>query len=375
MSRYLFFFLWVAALYADKAAVYLSWYGDPTQTMTVQWISSEDDHEDQIHLGDQVFPGSHHFVEEWIVHEATLTDLKPDTEYTFQIGEDPKEYRFRTAPKELSHPVRFVIGGDADQVKKIFHQMNRTVVAQDPLFAVIGGDIAYSLFSGPVRTERRSLRRWVAFLEDWSDQLQTEEGRLIPLLVVAGNHDITPTNYDLFFQFFAFPEKQLYRAVDFGNYLSLLLLDTGHFSPIEGAQTEWLEGALKARTQVPYRFPVYHIAAYPSHYPFENPTSEQIRTLWSPLFEQFNCKIAFEHHNHTYKKTFPIKAGKIDPSGIVYLGDGAWGVPPRATYNRWYLEKRSAKNNVYLVELTSSNEATIRALDLKGQTLDEFKLP
>jgi hypothetical protein len=179
----------------------------------------------------------------------------------------------------------------------------------------------------------------------------------------------------LFFSFFAFPEKRLYRTIDFGNYLSLFLLDTNHLDPISGTQTAWLSEALTARAQIPYRLPIYHVAAYPSHYAFENPTSQQVRDLWSPLFEKYNCKVAFEHHNHAYKKTFPIQAGKIDSKGVIYLGDGCWGVEPRSTYDRWYLDKRGRKNNVYLVELQSPNEATIRALDLQGQVLDEITLP
>ncbi len=353
-------------------AVYLTWYGDPTQTMAIHWLSGEDDHQDLVTVEKRQVTGTHRSVEEKNVHTVLLSDLKPDTEYTFRIGSEPEEHRFRTAPSDLTHPLRFIVGGDVFQVQKLFHQMNKAVVAEDPLFAVIGGDIAYALFNGPVRSHRKSLRRWISFLEGWSEDLRTSDGRLIPFLLAAGNHDITPEDSDLFFNFFAFPEKRLYRAIDFSSYLSLVLLDTGHLDPIAGPQTDWLRKTLKEREQIPFRFPVYHVSAYPSYYPFDAALSEEVRKFWCPLFEESGCRIAFEHHNHTYKKTFPIRAGKLDPTGVVYLGDGCWGVEPRPTYDRWYLEKRGRKNNVHLVELKSIDEATIRALDLQGHSLDEI---
>ena len=38
-----------------------------------------------------------------------------------------------------------------------------------------------------------------------------------------------------------------YATLDFGDYLSLVLLDTGHNTAIAGEQTDWLEKVLRAR--------------------------------------------------------------------------------------------------------------------------------
>ena len=47
MWRFLFFFP-LCSLFADLSALYLSWYGDPSTTMTIQWLSSVEE------LGDKV---------------------------------------------------------------------------------------------------------------------------------------------------------------------------------------------------------------------------------------------------------------------------------------------------------------------------------
>jgi len=359
-------------LSAEISALYLSWYGNPTSSMTIQWHTTQDEFGDTIQLkslddGWHSIDGEHLLLDGILVHKVSLETLDPNTEYSFRIGTDPKIYRFRTAPDNLDAPLRFVIGGDVYGNIKLFRRMCKTVVESDPLFAVLGGDLAYAIGIHPFRSS--ALRRWVAFLRDWKDCMITPSGRIIPFLLIPGNHDIAPDNYDLFFNLFAFPQKQLYRTVDFGSYLSLILLDTAHFQPIEGRQTLWLDKTLSARTSISYRFAIYHEAAYPSFKPYSGTIPKKIRTNWVPLFEKYNLSAAFENHNHAYKRTYPIKASQIDPDGIIYIGDGGWGVPPRKTHDLWYLAKKARKTNVLLVELTEQ-EATIQAVDMLNNPLD-----
>lgn len=371
-----FLFLLPFLLNAEITALYLSWYGDPTTTMAIQWHTPQD------HIGDTIviktldgewapIDGEHTVLEQILVHKVSLINLDPNTEYSFRIGTDPKIYHFRTAPDNLDEPLRFVVGGDIYSSTKLFRRMSKTVLETAPHFIVLGGDIAYALSVHPFRSS--ALRRWTAFLKDWKDYMISSDGHIIPFLIVPGNHDISSDNYEIFFSLFAFPQKQLYRAVDFGSYLSLILLDTGHFQPIEGRQTLWLDKTLAARTSTPYRFAVYHEAAYPSFYPYHGLIPKKIRTHWAPLFEKYNLLAAFENHNHAFKRTYPIKANQIDPSGVVYLGDGGWGTPPRKTNDLWYLAKRNRKNSILLVELTSF-EAHIQALDMLKNSLDQLTL-
>ncbi len=374
----LILFLLARSLGAETLALYLSWYGDPATTMAIQWHTPILETGDEISIrmpsGEQrTFSGSHIELGSRIVHKVLLEGLSPDTEYPFQIALDPALYKFRTAPQTLNRPLRFVIGGDAYESKKAFRKMNPAIVDKNPLFAVIGGDIAYAVNGNPFRLRSSARNRWFSFLREWKEQMILPDGQVIPFLLVAGNHDISPDEYELFFDLFAFPEKQLYRTVDFGNYLSLILLDTGHVQPIEGKQTAWLGAALAQRKAVSYPIPVYHVGAYPSYYSFSGSTPKKIRENWCPLFEKHSLKAAFENHNHAFKRTYPIRNGKIDPTGVVYLGDGCWGASPRATYDRWYLAKRASKNQVYLLELTPES-AKIEAFGFSGESIDQFEI-
>jgi hypothetical protein len=378
MRTFLFFSsFYVAIIFGNISTIYLSWSEDPTTTMTVQWHSSPGESDElRLQLPDGIVSYTainHPFSDEPIsIHTIRLKDLLPNTEYSFQIGNNAKKYTFRTAPLNLEKPLKFLIGGDLYLSPITFRKMCRVAMSQDPLFAVLGGDLAYA-FNNPSLFAHKPAKQWRRFLADWTQSMQTPEGRLIPFLIAPGNHDITAKKNELFFALFDFSEKQLYRAIDFGSYLSLILLDTGHFSPIEGAQTAWLKSALSSRTHIPYLFAIYHVSAYPSFFPKNRKKPKQLRANWCPLFDEYALQAAFEHHNHTYKKTVPLKTNQKDPSGTIYFGDGCWGVKPRKPDNAWYLEKAAPTNHLYLVEMTRKS-AWINAIGLNGELLDKAEI-
>jgi hypothetical protein len=163
---------------------------------------------------------------------------------------------------------------------------------------------------------------------------------------------------------------------DAGNYLSLALLDTGHSHPIEGAQAAWLEESLKRRRHIPHIWAAYHISAYPSYYPYDGEGPMKIRTHWVPIFEKYRVSLAFEHHNHRFKKTYPIKGGVRNTRGIIYLGDGSWGVEPRPAAKdadrRWYLDRSESVNVCYFVTLSRSG-VNIEARNLEGEVIDRLE--
>ncbi len=366
-------------------APYLSWKGDPTSTMVVQWHTSQKQPLSALSYRQE---GSNEWREAigtsnglpksaLLVHSVELVDLQADTMYQFRLGETGSIYKFRTCPKDLKRPLKFAIAGDVYFYLYLLRKMNQEIASSDPDFVIVGGDLAYThghktLFKG----RDWEAKRWGTFFREWHKQMVAPDGRLIPMLVVVGNHDVKPHELGgAFYSLFAFPEKnKAYRALDFGPYFSLFLLDTNHTHPIGGEQALWLEEALSRRAEVPFKIPVYHVGAYPSVYPYESRVPKMIRELWTPLFEKHGVKLAFENHNHAYKRTHPIKAGKVDPEGVVYLGDGAWGVSPRKPKNiknQWYMAKSAQLNCFWLVTLSQEGYA-VKSLNREGKLIEEL---
>lgn len=365
---------------SSLSVVYLSYQDDPSHTIVVHWHAAEE-HLPEVSYrlkGEEKWSVQEGRVEQLkgsrvCVHSVHLAGLIPDTEYEIDI--ENESFRFRTLPEHLSRPVQFVVGGDALFYRKIFQRMNAQIAKQNPDFIVVGGDIAYTCgVPGFMQNLQSASRRWHIFFTEWKKTLKTSDGRLIPIVPVVGNHDVRSADHpkateNYFYTLFSLKEEDSYRVLDMGTYLSLFVLDTGHSCKIKGDQAEWLKAKLAQREDRRYKMAAYHIGAYPSVYPFTARTSEAIREAWVTLFERYHLHCAFEHHNHAYKRTFPIKEGRIDPSGVVYMGDGSWGVHARLPKDLWYLARGEKANAVCLVTLTRG-KAEVEALCIDGKKID-----
>jgi hypothetical protein len=380
-----------ADLARDPMAIYLTWQRDPATTMTIQWIGNakpdgahvlyraEGQKEWQQASGfDRPLPQGHDDKHVYIVE---LTGLSPYTIYHFKIAGAEGEDKFRTMPSHLDRPIRFVVGGDMfHETPEMLQDANRLAAKKSPMFAVAGGDLAYASVREVSGLE--DYERWMEFMIRWSEDMVTPEGLKVPLLAVLGNHDVNgrylqpPSSAKFYYTLFTMPGKQGYNVLDFGDYMTFIMLDSEHTHPIEGAQTQWLEETLAARQRFPNKFAAYHVPAYPSVRTFDGKYNPLIRANWVPLFEKYGLNISFEHHEHAYKRTHPIKAGKVDPNGVVYIGDGAWGTtprPPRTPAERWYLAHTAQAQHVLLVEITPK-ERHVTAFDVPtGKAIDELR--
>ena len=361
------------------ATLFLTWQGDPSTTMTVQWLA-HDGSGVEVHWA---ATGSGQWQsEETTAHDfgpsslkvlrAQLTGLVPDREYHLCVSDT--SYRFRTAPATLERPLRFVSGGDAGATPATLATCLEAA-RQDPLFALIGGDIAYANGARP--------ERWVEFLSIWHRAMVTADGRLIPMVVTIGNHDVDKRKgvsreaAPFFYSLFGLFDDHGYACLDFGDYLSLVLLDSGHTEPIAGAQKEWLDRALRSRQRVPHLLAAYHIPAYPSFRPFDGAASAEIRRHWVPLLERYGVDVVFENHEHTYKRTPPLSGGKASEGGVVFLGDGAWGVDTRRAKpadQHWYLDVTAAENHFLVTEL-AGEQRSHRAINNRGWVFDCYPPP
>jgi hypothetical protein len=393
----------------NPQTLFLTWHRDPTTTMVVQWVGTRGETADTkiyyrpltqppppvpvglLGAGSLVgaatllplaaqfwqvqptearpYPGT-----DFKVFRAELLNLRPGTDYEFRIGKASPIYRFRTMPAKATDTIQFISGGD---VGVNVHAVANNLVAagQDPLFVVIGGDLGYD--------NGTSVEISLAFLRNYSRHMIGKNNRLIPLIPCIGNHEVAggyeqprkkaPFFYALFDGLF--PDTG-YNVLDFGDYLSLVLLDTNHTSPIGGAQADWLERTLQSRREHPHVLVVNHVPAYPSARPAVDPkgkaaTGAGNRKYWVPLFEKYRVPVVLEHHDHTFKRSKPLLGGLADRNGVLYLGDGSWGRirGPQKMENLSYLASVKADYHLSLHRL-QGDERFHLALDENGRVMD-----
>jgi hypothetical protein len=317
--------------------LFLTWQRDPTTTMTVMWVGTAGETQDPTisyaavkggvwqaqRPTAQPYPRT-----DFKVFRAELTGLTSATDYQFRIGKRSPTYHFRTMPAKATGTIHFISGGDCG-VNRHTIANNIQAARQDPMFAVVGGDLGYD--------NGQSVEVSLAFLRNYSKHMRGRDGRLIPLLATIGNHEVeggygqprakAPFFYALFDGLY---RETSFATLDFGDYLSLVLLDTGHTSSIGGEQADWLEKTLQARAEHTNVIVVNHVPAYPSFRRMEvvngkGGTGKANRKHWVPLFQKYRVPVVLEHHDHTFKRTKPLLDGLAHDNGVLYLGDGSWG--------------------------------------------------
>ena len=386
-------------------AMYLTWQRDPTTTMTVQWHTDGDTGPPAIEYGlmdsdrhKTLYPESHPMrYSDRLIHTVEITGLNADSEYFFRLsnvnsGVNSPYYKFRTMPAKADRPIRIAVGGDLRHRQEWMEQSNRVAMRFDPHFMVWGGDLAYA------DGRKDKIDQWYDFFDTMVNTLVTPDGRVVPVLPGIGNHEILNASYyfkggrgrevyedtDAFrnsiapwyYNLFAFPGHPGYGVLDFGDYMSWILLDSDISGPIKGKQTDWLQTTLAERQDVPHVLPIYHVPARPSARS-DSVINRNVREHWVPLFEKYGIRVVFENHDHTYKRTVPILDGKADPDGVVFLGDGSWGTRPRVPLKaeeHWFLEK-SASIQQLIILTVQGNSQDYKIINSEGNLIDHYIPP
>ena len=178
-----------------------------------------------------------------------------DPRWAVPVPDDAK-----TLPKHL----RFVTGGDMMHDRKRVDAMNKRAAELNPWFALLGGDLAYA------NGNSNEVGKWDDWLESWMlNCIRRRDGGLIPMVVAIGNHEVAggtgkvPKDAKYFYSLFPLPAKRSFYAMDIGDYLSLIVLDSDHTERVEGEQElGWTRHSPERAGKVPLVYPCYHKPAY-----------------------------------------------------------------------------------------------------------------
>jgi hypothetical protein len=313
------------------------WTSDPATNATVSWSTADAGDKHVLHIESvdgkekravQAESGRYAGGDpELYYHHARLSELKPGTRYNVVMDSDgersPPMY-FVTAPSD-DVPFSLLFGGDSRSGAKARREMNAMIAemaAKNPqlLALVHGGDYVAS---------GARLSQWSEWLSD--HELTTgSDGRLLPIVPARGNHDSGPPFNDVF----GFPkDDKNYYAVNLSPQVRLITLNSNISAG--GDQAQWLDHELaESRGKNRWVLAQYHRPAYPA---VKSPGSALQH--WVPLFEKHNVDLVCEADGHVLKRTVPIRDGKHDPTGVVYVGEGGLGVGQRTPRSGlWYLE-------------------------------------
>jgi len=307
-------------------------------------------------------------------HFVKLENLKPNTKYYFVIESDGKFSRplyFITCPDKL--PYKLICGGDSRSGLSVRCRMNMRMASEVQKHP----EIVAFCHGGDFITNGKDWLQWRTWMSH-NELLTLKDGRVIPIIPTRGNHDNGP----LFFEIFNLkkdaaksanekPEKRRYwQTTKLGGGVNIITLDT-NVSPKKG-QEKWLEEQLSTlRPKSTWLLVNHHRPLFPA----VKSTPEHAK-VWVPLFEKYNVDLALESDGHCIKRTVPIRNGKMDPTGVTYIGEGGLGAPQYHPKNdRWYLKGGLVDrgNHMMILDFQPSHIG-IDVMLLNGSILDSFKL-
>jgi len=349
-----FLLLFTATSFAKSSKVRVVWQADPARQATIGW--------DQMSGGDVMLVygiknGDATKLDQSAAVARTedymgmnnqyvhLEGLKPDTAYAFVVRDsegETEQYWFRTAP-DKPQPFTFIAGGDTktsnEEVRKRYRRSNKFVPKLRPLFVVFAGDITSS---------GHDPEQWQKWLNDWSVDTTSDDGRMYPIVPVRGNHEPDSEICDKLFGLF---DAKNYFAFNVGGDLmrvyvlnSEINLERANknvgrtdLTPALLEQTAWFKADLEANPQ-----PTFKITSF--HKPFRPHTSKKaendyIYDLWAQLLYDHGMSLAIEGDSHMHKITYPVRPSKgpgssegfirDDERGTIFIGEGSWGAGTR----------------------------------------------
>ena len=292
---------------------------------------------------------------------VTFNDLAPNTIYKFIIKDSEGEsqiYWFKTLPLN-PEKISVIAGGDSRSHPEIRRKANKMVAKLQPDLVIFDGDYSFASTS----------REWAIWLNDW--QLTIENGRIIPIIPVMGNHE----RGDVMPKIFGIPEDSYY-SLDFSDFLHVTVLNPN--IEANGKQANWLREDLDAAKEQ-WKFAVYHKPMRP-HYS-KKEKGDNIYNAWAKIFFVYKVDIILEGDTHVNKITYPIRPSdeegseegfiRDDENGTIYLGEGTWGAPLRPYDNAksWTMDGSSINQFKWI--FISKNKIEIRTV--KYENVDQVE--
>lgn len=345
--------------------IHLSWQHDPATTITIMWRSSPDITESVVEYGltaelEKTATGTRitytALRQEIVWHVVELTDLLPNTTYYYRCGAPgywSETYTFTTAPLPTDRISNFTFAviGDTQGGYKIFGEILKILKDKGVRFILMTGDLT----EGAGQTE---FDKW---FEAAGDILAS-----IPFMPCHGNHEMLKNTY---FDQFALPGNEKWFSYDYGPIHFVHLLSQNEDFVLQ--QRGWLLKDLLSTTQ-PWKIVLAHHPAYNSG--TQHGCTEYVLNHWVDIFERGKVDIYFAGHEHIYERTWPIRAGRIDGEGVVYVITGSAGARSREAGREWWTATSYGDGYCYILVNVTHKKLNISAYTLDGDLIDSFSL-
>ena len=271
--------------------------------------------------------------EDSMYHQTVLNGLASGTEYYFRVGDKAtnqwSEYgSFKTASNDITE-FSFVAVTDTqsehlpDAYFSAETMKMALKMAETSAFIMHGGD----------------------FVDDggeeylWLAQMNAAKDILLNNIIVpaVGNHEEDENAYWQHFKVEHTNDHKTtgaYYSYDYGN-VHFVVLDTNKVnddatSYVDDEQLEWLKEDLQKANDngaewiiVNMHKGLYTVGEHSDNEKFAGEDGARKRV--GQVFEEYRVDLVIQGHDHCPSATYPLKDGKVDDSGVIYINTGAAG--------------------------------------------------
>ena len=287
------------------------------------------------------------------LHQVNFANLRQDTMYSYRVslnGIPLSQGRFQTAG---TGPFVFNVIGDSGQRTPAQFSIARQIASERPAFLIHAGDIAY--------LQGNHLDFQLNHFEVYSFLLNN-----VPFFPVPGNHEYGTENAGPYLSMHVVPSSSAppedagrYYSFDWGN-AHFVCLDSN--APLqraargEGQMLQWLDNDLRQTNQL-WRVAVIHHAPYATGVNEGDGASLLVRQYVVPILESRGVKVVLSGHEHSYQRSYPLRAGAIVPTntGTLYFTTGGGGAFLILSYR--VRLPHSAERRITIFEWKSSGAA------------------
>lgn len=309
-------------------------------------------------------------VREYKQHTIHLGNLKPNTEYSYDVlndGSDEGKGKLTTYPDEII-PFNFVAIGDTRNRHDVHSEILGKIMETKPRFIVNSGDLVRN---------GRAIEDWEAFFK-----VSKELMRDTPYYPVLGNHEKdSPYYYDLF----DLPNNERYFYFTVGDALFIVLDSEGiqmtepSFVTDENSdkfwhdaydeyfvtQKKWLEKVLNLNNEAGFIFIFQHKPLY-SIMKNRVEEAELARKFWGDIFERHNVQVFMNGHDHHYHHALK--------NNVHYITSAGGGAPLYDFDSPQPETVKSSKVEHFVNVEVNGNEATLHVIDINGNEIDNIKV-
>lgn len=306
------------------------------------------------------------------IHEIALDGLEPETVYFYRVEcgaptalwpveSDGRAFRTAVLP---DHPYAFTVVGDTQTNPDVVRRLFPRAYATRPNFQLHAGDVVGT---------GANKEQWVHHFLGPAEPLMSRVG----VFPVLGNHEGDAAWY---YRYFALPGNERWYAFRYGNG-QFFMLDSNRDLSEGSEQYQWLDQQL-ADSGARWRFVVHHHPIYTSdHNDYGNtlrggsPWGDMRLRHLTKLYDKHDVDIVFYGHIHMYERTWPLREGKVDPSGVRYINTGGGGgyLEQFAPTRNWFTARlHRAHHFCYLA--VHGDTLEFQASDIDGRVFDSMTL-